>query len=256
MGPAIAGSFVWYEIQSPDPGATVAFYTHVMGWNTQPFGGDYTMFASGQGPLGGVALLTEQMRAQGIPPYWAGYVQVTDAAQTAAEAVRLGGRIWREPTDYPEVGRLAVVGDPQGGAISLVQPPQPMAAHDPEKPGEFTWRELITTDPEAAFRFYAQLFGWRRSRDFDMGPMGNYLIYGDGTRDLGGMYAKPADRPGPPGWLYYVETDDLDAALARARARDGRVLNGPMQVPGGARVAQLADPQGAMFALHEIARAG
>jgi len=254
MTPASAGSFVWYEIQSPDPAATVRFYTDVVGWKTEPFGGEYTMFASAQGPLGGVALLTDQMRAQGVPPYWAGYVQVTDAAATVAEAVRLGGRIWREPTDYPEVGRLAVVGDPQGGAISLVQPPQPMQAHDPEKPGEFTWRELITTDHEAAFQFYSQLFGWRRSRDLDMSGTGNYLIYGDGTRDLGGMYTKPAERPGPPGWLYYVETDALDTAMARARARKGRILNGPVRVPGGARVAQIADPHGAMFALHEIVR--
>ena len=59
MAPASAGSFVWYEIQSPDPAATAAFYTQVIGWSTQPFAPEYTMFASPQGPLGGIALSSD-----------------------------------------------------------------------------------------------------------------------------------------------------------------------------------------------------
>lgn len=254
MHTAAFGDFVWYEIISPDPTATIAFYADVVGWTTQLLGPDYTMFASSQGPLGGVALLTDQLRAAGVPPYWAAYVQVADADRTVAEARRLGGKVWREPTDYPDVGRLALIGDPQGGAISLVQPPRPMEAHDSRQPGEFTWNELVTTDHEAGFAFYAELFGWRRSREFDMGPMGKYLIYGNADRDLGGMFTKPSDRAGPPGWILYIETADLDGALGRARARKATVLNAPMEVPGGARVAQLADPQGAVFALHENVR--
>jgi predicted enzyme related to lactoylglutathione lyase len=54
----------------------------------------------------------------------------------------------------------------------------------------------------------------------------------------------------PPHWLYYVKVDDLDAALERVKERGGQVLNGPMDVPGGDRVAQCLDPQGAAFALH------
>ncbi|WP_395844225.1 VOC family protein [Cystobacter fuscus] len=50
-------------------------------------------------------------------------------------------------------------------------------------------------------------------------------------------------------WMYYVTVEDLDAALARATAKGARVLNGPMEVPGGQRIVQLMDPQGAAFAL-------
>ena len=57
-------------------------------------------------------------------------------------------------------------------------------------------------------------------------------------------------QPMPPSWMYYVHVDDLDAAVARAKSKGGKVLNGPMDVPGGDRIAQLSDPQGAMFALH------
>ena len=55
-------------------------------------------------------------------------------------------------------------------------------------------------------------------------------------------------------WLYYIEVADLDAALTRAQARGGKTMNGPMSVPGGARVAQLTDAQGIVFALHENAK--
>jgi hypothetical protein len=52
-------------------------------------------------------------------------------------------------------------------------------------------------------------------------------------------------------WLPYVQVADLDAAIARATSKGARVMNGPMEVPGGARIAQLTDPQGAAFALHK-----
>ena len=65
---------------------------------------------------------------------------------------------------------------------------------------------------------------------------------------------KPKEMPAP-GWIYYIQTVDLDGALDRAKAKGAKVLNGPMAVPGGARIVQLADPQGAVFALHEEAKA-
>ena len=111
--------------------------------------------------------------------------------------------------------------------------------------------ELATTNHESALQFYSALFGWNKSREFDMGPQGKYLIYGAGGVDLGGMFTKGKDTPKPPSWLYYVEVMGLDAAVGRAKAKGAKILNGPMEVPGGARIAQLADPQGVPFALHE-----
>jgi predicted enzyme related to lactoylglutathione lyase len=126
-----------------------------------------------------------------------------------------------------------------------------MTLHERTNAGEFTWGELVTSDHESAFAFYGKLFGWKRMRDVDVGAMGTYLIYGLDGEDLGGMFTKPKDMPAPPHWLYYVETTDLNAAIDRAKGKGARVLNGPMEVPGGARIAQLMDPQGAAFALHE-----
>jgi hypothetical protein len=128
-----------------------------------------------------------------------------------------------------------------------------MAEHDTEKHGAFCWNELLTTDQKAAFGFYHELFGWEHLSDFDMGAMGSYLLYGRKGKQLGGMMNKPKEMPGPPAFMFYIEVDDLDGALARAKKMGAKVMNGPMPVPGGAHIAQLMDPQGVAFALHQRA---
>lgn len=247
------GSLVWYELLTTDPKAARAFYTEVIGWKTQAWENDYTMWVGSQGPLGGAAQLPALAKQMGAPPYWNANVQVADVDKTVARVRGLGGRVYVEPTDIPKIGRLAVISDPQGASIAIVKPIDAMATHDSSKHGEFCWSELITTDQNAAFAFYSEIFGWERLLDHDMGPMGIYLIYGRNGQQLGGIFNKPKELPMAPGFLHYVQVDDLDAALTRAKNMGATVLHGPMEVPGGARIVKLTDPQGAAFALHEKA---
>jgi len=247
------GRFVWYELMTTDPKAAIAFYTEVVGWKTQPWeNGEYTMWMGSQGPLGGAMVLPEAAKKMGAPPHWMANVQVADVNKTVARVRELGGKVYVEPSDIPKIGRYAVIADPQGASLSLIQPLEAMTPHDVTKSGEFCWHELITTDQKAALHFYSELFGWERMLDFDMGPMGNYLIYGRNGVQLGGMVNKTKEMPMPPSYMYYIEVGDLDAAVTRAKNMGAKVLNGPMDVPGGARIAQLMDPQGAAFALHAL----
>jgi predicted enzyme related to lactoylglutathione lyase len=258
MPSATHGSFVWYDLLTPDPDAAAAYYAQVVGWTTQAFPSSdvaYTMFVGAQGPVAG----TTRPEGAGARPQWIGNVFVDDVDRTAALATELGGRVLSPPKDYPTVGRLAVVVDPQGVPMNLFRPARAMELHDTTRPGELTWHELVASDHAAAFAFYSRLFGWQKRRAVDLGPIGQYLVYGQATgdlsADLGGMFTLPAAGPRQPMWLYYIQVADLDAAVARAKAGGGSVANGPMQVPGGARVAQLVDPQGVLFALHENAPA-
>jgi uncharacterized protein len=254
MSESNTGRFVWYELMTTDPKGAMAFYSEVIGWKTQPFENSYTMWVGAQGPLGGVMLLPEPAKKMGAPSNWMAHVEVTSVDETVKRVRELGGAVHVEPQDIPTIGRFAVIADPQGASISVFTPGQAMPAHDSGTHGEFSWHELITTDQEAAFTFYHAIFGWERLLDHDMGPMGVYVIYGRDGKQLGGIFNKPKDMPMPPSFLYYVSVDDLDAALKRATNNGGKVMNGPMPVPGGARIVQLMDPQGAMFALHEKAK--
>src|SRR5512138_766676 len=137
MAPANQGRFVWYEYLTGDMKAAIAFYSDVVGWKTQPFDkGDYTMWVASQGPLGGVMGLGEEGKKMGGRPFWMAHVEVGDVDATAALAKRLGGKVWKEPTDIPTVGRFAVIGDPQGASLSVFKPDQGMALHDLSKDGE------------------------------------------------------------------------------------------------------------------------
>lgn len=252
---ADTGRIVWFELLTTDTGGAIEFYTDVVGWTTERFGdAGYTMWVGSQGPLGGVAELPEPARQMGAGPFWQASVEVEDLDQSLTLVEELGGRVHHKE-DVPGVGRLAVIADPQGAVVSLFVPERPMPPRDIARPGEFSWHELYTSDHEAGFAFYQRLLGWERMGEFDMGPMGTYLLWGREGRQLGGMMTKPPGMKAPDGrevpnsWMYYVTTDDLDAALARAKDRGARVLNGPMDVPGGQRIVQLMDPQGAAIAL-------
>jgi predicted enzyme related to lactoylglutathione lyase len=203
-----------------------------------------------QGPLGGVMKLPEEAEKMGAPPHWEAHVQVDDVDATTAQVKKLGGKVYKEPTDIPEVGRFAVLADPQGASFCVFKPKEAMQAHDVSKEGEFCWNELMTSDGEAAFRFYSQIFGWQILERME-GPAGTYLVFGVGDKRLGGMMTAQKGSRMPPMWIFYAETNDLDGALQRAQKKGAKVMNGPMEVPGGGRIVQLMDPQGAPFALHQ-----
>lgn len=243
--------FVWYELMTTDTGAAKAYYTKVVGWGAEPFPGmPYTIFKAGDAPTGGLMDLPEDARKMGVPPNWLGYIGVDDVDAATDKARRLGGRVHVEPRDIPEVGRFSVVTDPQTAAFALFKPataPQNKPA-EPGTPGRTGWHELYAEDWEKALAFYSEMFGWQKAEAMDMGPMGIYQLFSAGGPPIGGMFNKPPSVPAPC-WLYYFNVADFDAATERLTSNGGKVLNGPMEVPGGAWIVQAMDPQGAMFAL-------
>ncbi len=74
-----------------------------------------------------------------------------------------------------------------------------------------------------------------------------------GDQSLGGLMAQPDESKKmgvPPYWLAYIETEDVDATLDRIKKAGGKILNGPMDIPGNDKIAQCMDPQGAAFAIY------
>ena len=188
------GRFVWYELMASDTEAAKAFYTKVVGWGTQdgPVPGmAYTMFTTGQMPVGGMMAQPEDARKMGAPPSWIGYVAVDDVDATAERIKRLGGAVHVPPTDIPNVGRFSVVADPQSAVFALFNSPNTCDAPLPEPgtPGHVGWHELSAADWQKAFAFYSELFGWQKAEAMDMGAMGTYQIFSVGGQPVGGKKA-------------------------------------------------------------------
>lgn len=250
----VNGRPVWYELLTKDVDAAKKFYTKVVGWSTKPFDGSpqpYDMWVrQGGEPVGGVMTIPEGMN---WPPHWVMYVTVPNIDQAIAKVQQLGGKTLSPPIDVPNVGRMRTMLDPQGAMFSLLEP-APQSPETPENPpevGATSWHELYTTDAAAAMKFYSDMFGWRETQVMDMGPMGKYRIFGR-KFDLGGMMNKPPEMAqAPPFWGFYFRVTDLPQAIERVKANGGKILNGPMEVPGGDTIVNAMDPQGAAFSLHQ-----
>ena len=255
----IRGRFVWHELMTTDPEAAKAFYTAVVGWGTKEWQGPnpYTLWMWGDSQMGGLMELPQQAQAMGARPHWLAYVGVPNVDATVAQAQELGATILMPAKDIPTIGRFAIVQDPQGATIA---PFTPLPRQDPRPEtapglGDFSWHELATTDLEAAWDFYSQLFGWEKQSAMDMGPDGVYQMYGRNGLMYGGIYNKRQETPGPPAWLHYIHVEDVHRASEKAKEHGGQIVNGPMEVPGGSWIAMGVDPQGAPFAVHHAAPA-
>ena len=120
--------------------------------------------------------------------------------------------------------------------------------------GRFLWYELMTTDPEAAKAFYADVVGWGAA-PWDGGGQ-PYTMWMNGEAPVGGLMELPAEAAAagaPPHWLAYIGTPDLDATVSRAQELGAKVIVPTMEIPEVGRMTILADPQDAVFAAYQPA---
>jgi predicted enzyme related to lactoylglutathione lyase len=232
---------VWHEQVSPNPKQAQEFYTRLFGWGTEVFKpgeADYTMISSRGRNHGAFASAMEGAP----PPHWLSHIHVEDLDRTIEKAKGAGGKLVAGPFDMSEVGRIGIIGDPQGAYVSAYQP----ESEGPAPEGVFVWDELGTTDADGAQRFYEEVFGWSTS---DMGAdYGGYRIFNRGETGIAGLMTLP-DKSIPPHWQPYVAVDDPDAIAAKAAELGGSVLAEPMDVPNVGRIAILRDDQGAPFGI-------
>jgi uncharacterized protein len=246
------GRFAWYELITTDVAAAQAFYAEVVAWGAQDAstpGLPYTLFTAGKASVSGLMDLPDEARRMGATPRWMGYVGVKDVDAMADRLKALGGAVYVPPTNS-NIGRISVVADPQTATLALVtglkigqrQPPAELG-----KPGRVGWHELLASDWQKAFAFYGELFGWQRA-DGEIGPTDMYQLFSAGGQTIGGMFAKRPTDP-VPYWLFYINVDDIDAAMERVKTGGGQIFEGPLEMPGGNWIARCGDPQGAAFAL-------
>jgi predicted enzyme related to lactoylglutathione lyase len=245
------GKFAWYELMTSDTEAAGKFYSDVIGWSTREVpsanGMQYTTFNLGDVGMAGMLKLPEHTA-------WIGYIAVDDVDAHIEKIIEAGAKCWKPATDVPGMLRFAVMSDPQGAAFVVFTPNPAMPTPQrpaPPTPGTIGWHELYTTDLEAGFEFYSKLFGWTKLTDMDMGPMGVYRIFDEGDHKQmgdGGMMTKAPQIP-VSCWGFYFCVDAIGAAIERINSGGGKVVHGPVQVPGGGWIINAQDPQGAMFAL-------
>ncbi len=244
------GSFIWYELLTADPDSAAAFYGDVIGWTAasagQP-GIDYRIFCAEDGPVAGHMKLPDGAEEAGMKPGWLGYIGVDDVDAAVADIQTAGGRVHMPAMDLEDVGRMALVADPQGVPFYVMRgaSEEPSPSFNPAKTGHCHWNELSTPDQDGALDFYTGRFGWEKGEVMPMGEMGGYQFIHHGGGMIGAIMTSPPGRPS--GWNFAFGVRDIDESAAKIKAGGGTVQYGPVEVPGGDWVVMASDPQGAAF---------
>jgi predicted enzyme related to lactoylglutathione lyase len=249
----VDGAPNWTDLAVTDVTAAADFYGALFGWQFQsagPDSGGYGFLTLHGATVAAVGPLTEEDAG----PAWTIYFQTSDADETAVAVQKAGGTVRLAPTDVATLGRTAAFTDPTGAEFAVWQPGEIKGLGAVTDANTLAWTELYTTDAAAATGFYRDVFDWQ-TRDEPMGPVTYTIVTpaaGAEKASQGGIMQLPPDhlaRGSSSEWHPYFEVADCDATFAIASSNGASAMIAPMDAEGVGRLAMLADPQGAVFAV-------
>jgi uncharacterized protein len=240
------GSPCWIDIGVPDLRGAIDFYTALFGWEINegpPEAGGYSMCLVDGAPVAAIAPSEE------TESWWNVYFAADDLNATVKLILDNGGTTVVEPMDVMGQGRMAMVEDPSGARFGLWQGQAHTGAQLFGEPDSLCWSELTTPDSATSRAFYSTVF--ERPIE-DMGVPGfDYATVMVGAESVAGLWGVPGE---PAHWTVYFAVDDADAAVTRATAAGGTVVQEAQDSPYG-RFAIIADPFGAALAVMKLPEA-
>jgi predicted enzyme related to lactoylglutathione lyase len=246
-----SGTFSWVDLSTTDPDGAKQFYSALFGWqatdNVVGPGIVYSMMSIDGRDAAAISPQPEQQREAGAPPTWNSYITVESADQAAERAAQLGATVHGPPFDVMEVGRMAVLQDPQGAFLLVWEPRAHIGAALVNAHGALSWNELASPDLERSASFYSELFGWI-VEPFEGSQIPYMTIKNAEGRSNGGMRQQMTGET-VPYWLVYFGASDMQRALSQVEELAGTKLVEPQTI-GPGELAVVADPQGATFALY------
>jgi predicted enzyme related to lactoylglutathione lyase len=237
----------WFEILGPDPEKTATFYAELFGWHTQTIEGGYVLIDthSASGMNGGLGT-----PSNGGEPSSIFYAQGPDIQALLDKAVSMGAKIETPVTEIPEMVTYATFVDPWGSKVGLIKGDVTGAPVSSGDNPPVDWVELSSTEPQKAWDFYRELFGWTITSDMSGeggGPLHGSVDTGAGAGARGGI---GSSRDGKPHVDLYAPVDDLAKYLERAEGMGATTMMPAMKVDEHTEIAMFTDPQGTTFGLY------
>jgi predicted enzyme related to lactoylglutathione lyase len=118
------GTAAWFELASRNVDAAGGFYSKLFGWkaSTQNMGNmQYTVFAEGNNQRAGMMAMPPNVPAQ-VPSNWCVYFNVANCDAAVKKAESMKGKTMVPAQDVKDVGRFAMMLDPQGAMFAMLQP--------------------------------------------------------------------------------------------------------------------------------------
>ncbi|MFE6688589.1 VOC family protein [Streptomyces sp. NPDC057743] len=244
------GTPCWVDLSAPDQQAAIDFYCDLLGWTGEigpPEVGGYAVCQLNGKPVAGIMAAVAMGDQPAPPTVWTTYLSCTDAEAAQRSVESAGGTVLMPVMDVMTLGRMFIAADPTGAVFGVWQPVDFRGAGAVNEPGALIWNELNTTDRSAASAFYRAAFGLEPAAAEGVEHYDTLQVAG---HPVGGMQPMPEHLPAdtPSHWLTYFAVTDADAAVTKTNKAGGGVVLEPFDMFAG-RIAVLADPQGAVFAV-------
>ncbi|WP_276313993.1 VOC family protein [Nocardia huaxiensis] len=250
------GAPCWFDVTAPDVPAAAEFYTGLFGWTAEDTGPEtnhYTLLLQDGRRVAGLTAATAP-DGTAKPALWLPYFSVADAAASTATAVDAGAGVFVGPTEVPGLV-FAILTDPDGAPYGITQLIEHPGTEDWGGIGNPCWVEYSAArTPSDAMTHYARVFGWHYTNAaWETATENPYqaLSAAPGDREFGGVHRAAPGEPAPF-WAMNIHVADVDETVERALSLGGKLLQEAVDLPGPSRLAVLADPAGAGFAVMSV----
>ena len=239
--PAQSGQVVWHDLITPKPEASMEFYRGLFGWSFEQIASPYAVIRDGDDVVGGLidARKTGKRPDSGL---WLMSVGVQNLEELLVEVEASGGTVIRGTYSLPDRGMTAIIEDPQGAILQVVELAENAAASP--APNVWIWHELLTDDLEASANWYAKQFPVQANAISDdrfqllLGEKGSATISRNPFIDTRNT------------WIPVIRVSEMQPLLDKVAALKGRALVTDSMKDKG--LALLLDPAGAPILLQEL----
>lgn len=233
------GKFVWNDLLTDDVPSAKVFYSQLFGWTFEQ-SGTYAVIKNDGESIGGMAQINTESETKGVAR-WLSVLSVADVDAAVSLVIEEGGTVHTDPLVMPNRGRGALVRDPQGAQLVLLN----AYGGDPEDKepvvGSWLWHELWSNTSEVSLTFYQKLAGYSF-----LGEKHDYLVLlRDGHWRAGIRYIEDDDLE--IRWVPVVRVDNTEEIATRTKRLGGKVLVEPRPTESGGSVMLLSDPSGALL---------
>ncbi len=257
-GERLPGKIVWHDLLTNDPAASKRFYGELFGWQFESVGSfagmssdtAYTLIRHNGRLIGGM-IDTVALNNRTDISQWVVVMSVEDVDVAAQSFTDNGGSVLTPPRDLQRRGRIAIVQDPAGALLALLQTKDGDPVDQQPELGDFLWNELWTVDVDGASKFYSDAAGFETvdwDTDGDEESPANYRILKQGDKPRAGILANPFEDLDPV-WVSYLRVESPSAITARVEELGGRVIVEARPRALGGEVAFIAGPSEAGIAL-------
>ncbi|MCW8831691.1 MAG: VOC family protein [Colwellia sp.] len=240
------GKLVWSDLYSGDVEASIEFYNKAFGWSVKKFGNNespYHIFYDGVEPIAGV-LSRETKRNQTEKALWIGSFTANNVQAMVKKSAEQKATIILEPHTFDFYGKRAVIADPQGGIVALLEL-DPSNNQHKKLSKKWLWAQLFSVNTDNAAAFYQHSFDLDAER-LESNENAYYLSQqGEVSASIVSL---PQSFEQRDRWINFLEVNNLTTLLKRVQENGGKVV---YHSTANENLAIISDPNGALLGLTE-----